>query len=60
MKNCQKQRLFIWKMVIESAASYPRVGNYVVRARGVITLRGEQPSGSLNQSRSRGLGLVDT
>jgi hypothetical protein len=35
------------------------VGNYVVRAGGMITLRGEQPAGSLNQGRSRCLGLVD-
>jgi hypothetical protein len=58
MKNCQKQRLFIWKVVIQRAASYPRVGNYVVRAGSMITLRGEQPAGSLNQGRSRCLGLV--
>ena len=58
MKNCQKQGLFIWKVVIQRPASYPRVGNYVVRAGGMITLRGEQPARSLNQGRSRCLGLV--
>jgi hypothetical protein len=59
MKNCQKQGLLIWKVVIQRAASYPRVGNYVVRAGSMITLRGEQPAGSLDQGRSRCLGLVD-
>jgi hypothetical protein len=46
-------------VVIQRAASYPRLGNYVVRASGMITLRGEQPAGSLDQGRSRCLGLVD-
>jgi hypothetical protein len=35
------------------------MGNYVVRAGGMITLRGEQPASSLNQGHSRCLSLVD-
>ena len=58
MKNRQKQGFFIGKVVIQRAASYPGLGHYVVRAGGMITLRGEQPAGSLNQGRSRCLGLV--
>jgi hypothetical protein len=59
MKNREKQGHFIRKMVIQRAASHSRVGNYLMRAGGMITLRGEQPAGSLDQGRSRCLGLVD-
>ena len=40
MKNCQKQGLLIWKVVIHRASSYPRVGNYVVRAQGQNSMTG--------------------
>ena len=57
MKGCQKQ-VFIWKVVIQRAASHPRVGNYVMRAGSMITLRGEQPAGSLTRAAHAASGLV--